>query len=460
MPELPEVETVRTELEKRLIGLTFSAPTVYYKRLIQSDYSSFKTIEGKKILSIGRKGKFLVFHLSEDKKMIFHLRMEGKLFVVDKENHSMSHLSLFIPFESSSLGLAFYDVRKFGVCYLLDESEEGPLSKLGKEPFEIDDYHYIKERYNRSDKPIKELLLDQTIMSGIGNIYADEICFACKISPFLKGSMITDQIAKDILEESKRILKKAIENHGSTVRSYKATQDEAGSFQDFLKVYSRSGKECLCCKKVKIEKIKLSGRGTSYCPICQHVGISVAVTGKIASGKSLVCSYFKDEGFALFSADDEVHKMYNDKAFLLSLKKVFPMVFTPELSKSKITELLGNDKTFKRKYECFINREVKNRIMEFKIAHDGEDKVFEIPLLFDAKMEKDFTYTVGVETTRQSEHLKERGEDDSRKVFNLLNSYDKNRRKLDYIITTDGTKEELKLKVSDLIKKIKHSIVK
>ena len=133
MPELPEVETVKTQLEKKVVGKTFSLPHVYFEKRVRTPLSSFKEdLEGKKILSLSRRGKYLLFHLSDDRKLIFHLRMEGKLYLVDKEHHPSAHLSLFLPFQGEDDGLAFYDVRKFGVVYYLKEKEEGPLSVLGK----------------------------------------------------------------------------------------------------------------------------------------------------------------------------------------------------------------------------------------------------------------------------------------------------------------------------------------
>ena len=455
MPELPEVETVKRELSRLILGKTFSSPVLYYKPLIKTDCPLFlEDIKGKEIISIKRKGKFLIFHLSENKKLIFHLRMEGKIFIENIENHSFSHLSMFIPFEDDENGLAFYDVRKFGCIYYLDEEEEGPLLHVGKEPFNIT-VDELYQLYNTKDECIKVLLMNQSLMSGIGNIYADEILFASQISPFKKGNMLTKEEISALLENARKILLQAIESKGSTVRSYKASEHVKGSFQQFLKVYSREGKECLCCHKAKIEKRKLGGRGTSYCPICQHTGINVAITGKIASGKSLASHYFEVEGFRRLSSDEEVHKLYADSGFIKELEEKFPKIFIRhKLSKAKITALLAEDKSFKRKYEAYIFKAVKERINRFIIENDGENKIIEVPLLFDAHMEHDFTYIIGIETTRQEEHLQERGEDVTRKNFNALNSYDLHHDELDFILHSDGTKEELHDQVKALIEKI------
>ena len=455
MPELPEVETVKTQLEKKVIGKTFSLPQKKKKKRVRTPLSSFKEdLEGKKILSLSRRGKYLLFHLSDDRKLIFHLRMEGKLYLVDKEHHSSAHLSLFLPFQGEDDGLAFYDVRKFGVVYYLKEKEEGPLSVLGKEPFEIHDSRELYQKIHKKNKRIKEVLLDQSIRCGIGNIYADEILFKSGISPFQKGNLLKIDDVKRIIDNAKEILSLAIEHNGSTVRSYQASKTIEGSYQDFLKVYGKQGQLCPKCHRYHIEKKQLSGRGTSYCPHCQNVGISVCITGKIASGKSLATSYFQEEGFIAFSADDEIHRMYQEKEFKAKIKANFPFLFTPYLNKKKISKLLHTDKRFRRQYEAFLYRELKERMFAFFLKNNGKKKVFEIPLVFDASMEKLFTYLVGVETTKQREHLLMRGEDPDRASFNKLNSYDQHREELDYILKADGTKEELKENVKKLIEKL------
>ncbi len=452
MPELPEVETIKRVLEKELIGKVFSAPVLYVEKALQTKKEDFSSLKGKQILSLSREGKYLLIHLSEERYLLFHLRMEGKLYIVKKETKNEKHLSAFFPFENEEYGLAFYDTRKFGIIEYLHEGEKGPLSHLGKEPFDIH-LDELYEKYSHSHKLIKELLLDQNIMSGIGNIYANEILFDAKISPFLPGCSLTLDQCKDLLNSSRKILALAIENNGSTIRSYHAKENQSGSFQNLLKVYSRRGRPCKVCHH-KIEKRKVGGRGTEYCPYCQKTGLDVALTGKIASGKSLAASYFREEGFLSFSADEEIHKMYQDKAFLRSLKHLFPALFTPTLDKKVITEKLKSDKIFKKKYLTFLYKRLREKINDFTIQNNGKNKIFEMPVLFDAKMEDLFPIIVGVETKKQKEHLLERGDDPSRVFFNNLNSYDEHKDQLDYILHTDGEKSELKKQVRDIIKKI------
>ncbi len=452
MPELPEVETIKRILEKELIGRTFAIPILYVKKALQTDEMDFSSLKGKKILSLSREGKFLLIHLSEERYLLFHLRMEGKLYIVNSMAKNERHLSAFFPFENEENGLAFYDTRKFGIIEYLHEGERGPLRHLGKEPFNITQEELYR-KYSHSHKMVKELLLDQSIMSGIGNIYANEILFDAKISPFLPGSALSEEQCSSLLSSSKKILSLAIEKNGSTIRSYHAKIDESESFQNLLKVYSRKGQPCEVCHH-KIEKRQVGQRGTEYCPYCQKTGIDVAITGKIASGKSLAASYFREEGFLLFSADDEIHKMYQEKDFLKELRHFFPSLFTPKLDKKVITEKLKNDKSFKRKYLSFLYKRLREKINDFTIENNGKNKIFEMPVLFDAKMDDLFPIIVGVETTKQKEHLLERGDDPNRVFFNNLNSYDAHKDQLDYILHSDGEKSELKKQVIDVIKKI------
>lgn len=451
MPELPEVETVKRQLKDRIVGLTFDQPVIYLDRLIQTPLSDFSmTVTGSTIKDVTREGKFLLIHLDDGFRLIFHFRMEGKLFLVDKDRHSMSHLSLFLPFKDSHEGLAFYDSRKFGVLYLLKETEQGPLSKLGPEPGQVQDISKIYQKMHSSKKMVKQLLLDQSILSGIGNIYANETLFRCRISPFLKGNQLKRKDVENLVKESRDILSQAIDKHGSTIRTYHFAENKGGDFQSLLSVYGRKGKECSVCK-TKIEKRFIDSRGCEFCPHCQHTGLTIAVTGKIASGKSLATSYFVKHGFASFSADDCVHGLYQDKTFLSVLKKRFPEIFDPDLDKTVITELLKNDASFKRRYLSFIFAEVKRKANEFIISNNGKDKVLEIPVLFDAHMDKDFNIIVGVETIHQREHLLARNDNPDRADFNRMNSYDRNRYRLTYILHADSSKKALEKQVMAVI---------
>lgn len=455
MPELPEVETIRKALMPKLIGMTFLKPEVFCSRLLSCPSALYqKQIEGRTVVNLERRGKYLLFVLDDGTRLLFHLRMEGKLFVVPKAKHSTAHLSCFLPFKDSPDGLAFYDVRKFGVSQVLRKGEEGPLARLGPEPLTLTDSHVFFESLRKTSRPLKEALMDQSVIAGLGNIYADEVCFATQLSPFRKSSSVTEEEAARLLSAIHAILRKAIRNHGSTIRSFQASESLSGSYQNALKVYGREGKKCLRCHQATIEKRVLNGRGTCVCPHCQKTGISVGITGKIGSGKSLALSYFAKSGYVTLSCDEEVRKAYRDSAFRTRLLKKFPEIGA-RLNRKKITTLLLSDKGFRRSYDAFLFAEVRSRVNDFFIANDGRNKAVEVPLLFDAHMEKDFTYIIGTETTKQEKHLKERGDSDipTRLSFNALNSYDRNRHQLDAILNTNGSKRNLEKQVKELVRR-------
>ena len=181
MPELPEVETVINILKPLVVNKTISDYTIFYNRLIQSDIEDFKNIKNKTILSITRFGKFIFFHLSNNYCLITHLRMEGKFRYLTSKNIIKSTTLIFTF--SDSTYLSFDDTRKFGLMYLTKEEDVKNvkmISSLGIEANNVKDTDYEKiiKKIITKNKPIKELLLDQSIMCGIGNIYADEILFA------------------------------------------------------------------------------------------------------------------------------------------------------------------------------------------------------------------------------------------------------------------------------------------
>lgn len=454
MPELPEVETVRRILEKDILGRTILDYKIIYPRLIQSSIEDFANIRDKKIIAISRKGKFLILNLSSNYSLLVHFRMEGKFFHLDSLDNVNKSTSLYFTLDNGTY-LLFNDTRKFGVMYLKKDEElyvSKPLSSIGKEPWEIEDESYLLNRYKSINKPIKEVLLDQTIISGLGNIYADEVLFLSKINPFKKASKITKEEAKNILVNSEIVLKKAIELGGSTIKSYHPSKGVNGNFQNELLAYGREGKRCVNCNS-KMEKRFVNGRGTTYCPKCQKVSYSIGLTGKIASGKSLVLLYLSELGVKTLSCDEEVKKLYLNKEFLASLEKKFKGTTKDgQLDKDYVTNKMIVDKKFARSYETLIWSNIKDVINSFLIANSESITCVEVPLLFESHLDKVFTFLVGVESSSQRDNLISRGEEDvDRKLdLNKRSLYDFNRHKLNYIIENDGSKEELKSKVKDI----------
>lgn len=272
MPELPEVETVRQSLKLRLINKKIKSVRVLWDNIIAypSKEDFIKTITDKTIIDIQRRGKFLMFDL-DDYYLLSHLRMEGKYFFKNKEEVIDKHEHIIFDLDDD-MELRYKDTRKFGKMYLISKSEInsiGPLVNLGLEPWDNNlTSDYLLDKYRNKRLPIKSVLLDQSIIVGIGNIYADEILFLCKINPLKKCNLISDKEADDIIKYTREVLEKAIKMGGTTIRTYSSVNGVHGLFQQELLVHGKDKDFCPVCNS-KINKIKVGGRGTYYCPICQ-----------------------------------------------------------------------------------------------------------------------------------------------------------------------------------------------
>ncbi|MDD3341829.1 MAG: DNA-formamidopyrimidine glycosylase [Bacilli bacterium] len=272
MPELPEVETVKETLKKEVLNKKIVGVNVYYKNIIAYPVSDLfiKSCIGKTILDIKRKGKWILFDLGEQ-CLLSHLRMEGKYYIRDAKDSPLRHEHVCFIF-SDGTSLRYLDTRKFGRMYVLEKEnvyKQKPLSELGLEPFDENlTVSYLKEKYKKKNLPIKTVLLDQTIVTGIGNIYADEILFLSKINPLKKCSSLTKKECQAIIDNTIKVLKKAITLGGTTIRSYTSSEGVHGKFQNELFVHNHEKEPCPVCRETII-KIKVGGRGTYYCPICQ-----------------------------------------------------------------------------------------------------------------------------------------------------------------------------------------------
>ena len=270
MPELPEVETVKNGLIEKVKGKTITKCSVRWDGIIAyPDTKSFiKEIENQTINDITRRGKFLLFIL-DDYYLTSHLRMEGKYFIKAPSEPLSKHDHVIFTLNNNE-ELRYNDTRKFGKMHLVkkDELYNSPVSKLGKEPWDKElTIDYLKEKLNKK-KAIKTLLLDQEIITGIGNIYADEILFASRIHPETNGSELTNKNLQDIIDNTRSILSKAIELGGTTIHTYTAVDGITGRFQQELLVHGKKDELCPNCKN-KIVKITVNTRGTYYCPNCQ-----------------------------------------------------------------------------------------------------------------------------------------------------------------------------------------------
>ena len=278
MPELPEVETIRRGLSKFIIKDKIKNTTILCEK------SFHGTPQKARVKDIRRFGKALIIDLDNQKSLMIHLRMTGQLIYDGKERYAAGHPSdnfvdnlpnkqtrVILELENGTL--YFNDQRKFGFIKVLEtkEVENDPfIKKLAKEPWDITPEEFYQKLQKHQNSPIKATILDQTIIAGLGNIYADETLFMSKIHPTTKSGQITKNQAKTIIENAKKVMEKSIDSGGSTLKDYKKPDGTKGDYLDkFAQVFNRQGKSCPRCG-TKLEKIKVAGRGTHFCPRCQH----------------------------------------------------------------------------------------------------------------------------------------------------------------------------------------------
>lgn len=268
MPEIAEVRTVARTLNKSLPGHKIKDIKVIYSHIIDQDILEFKKmLIGKTIINVDNFGKYLLFNLG-NLTLISHLRMEGKYFIKGIDDELEKHEHVIFIFDDFTL--RYHDTRKFGRMRVIETDEvynSKEIKKLGIEP---DDEkltkEYIYEHVHNKNISIKTLLLDQSIINGLGNIYVDEVLFASGINPTKVGNKISLIECEKIKNASKDIITKATLLGGTTIRSYTSSLGVTGHYQEYLKVHTKE--VCPNCKN-KIKKIRIGGRGTYFCDKCQ-----------------------------------------------------------------------------------------------------------------------------------------------------------------------------------------------
>ena len=271
MPEIAEVETVRNTLKERILHKKIVDVKIFYAPIVLNDEKEFKeNLVQKEFIDIKRIGKWLLFE-TDTHYLLSHLRMEGKYFLKEKEDPILKHEHVLFLFEDG-MSMRYHDTRKFGRMKLVLKEKlydfEG-IRKQGIEPISEElTKEYLFEKIKKKNLPMKTILLDQTIISGLGNIYADEVLFDAKISPLKKGKDITLNECERIKNSARKIILEAISLGGTTIRSYTSSLGVTGRFQQNLQVHKREGEPCKICHK-PIQKIKIGGRSTYYCEQCQ-----------------------------------------------------------------------------------------------------------------------------------------------------------------------------------------------
>lgn len=273
MPELPEVETIKRTLEQLLSGKKISSVTVSLPRIIkepQDPHLFSQLLQGQQIHKMGRRGKFLKFYL-DDFVLLSHLRMEGRYGLYAKEEPIEKHTHVIFHFTDET-ELRYRDVRTFGTMHLFEKGQEEqvpPLKKLGMEPLSSSfTPQQLMSLMTGRTGTLKALLLNQEIITGLGNIYVDECLFQAGIHPEKRPYQLVEADWVRLQEAIVDVLSRSISLGGSSVKSFVNGQGKEGQFQHTHKVYQRTGEPCVVCG-TPIVRMVLAGRGTHYCPRCQ-----------------------------------------------------------------------------------------------------------------------------------------------------------------------------------------------
>lgn len=267
MPELPEVETVLRTLEHMIAGRQILSVTVRWPRTIEGDPDAFaQALAGEHFNVFERRGKYLIFRM-DHVTLVSHLRMEGKYYVQQPEEPLDRHMHVLFDLDDGRQ-LRYRDTRKFGRMFIADlDYDFSHFHDLGPEPFdEAFSPDYIHAYRKGKTQPLKSLLLDQSFVAGIGNIYADEILSACALRPGRSCRRITRHDEENIVRETRRILCEAIAAGGTTIRTYTSSLGVSGLFQNDCCVHEQ--KTCRRCGS-EIHMKRIGGRSSYYCPVCQ-----------------------------------------------------------------------------------------------------------------------------------------------------------------------------------------------
>jgi len=287
MPELPEIEIVKRSLFKKINNAKIVNVKINNKNLrYKITHTLSKQLINQKILKISRRSKYLIFHF-KNRLLLVHFGMSGKFLIVRNKGKKMFKTSFYYNLDilakhnhihfilNNGLVLIYNDVRRFGFFKLFQNTklkEIVYLKKLGPEPFStLFCISYFQKFVKNRKKNIKNLLMDQTFVSGLGNIYVNEALFLSKIHPLKQSSNLERKSIKNLIYNIRKVLKIAINQGGSSIRDFKNTFGKNGNFQQFFNVYGHENKNCsrISCKG-KIKKISISNRSSFYCDICQN----------------------------------------------------------------------------------------------------------------------------------------------------------------------------------------------
>jgi len=271
MPELPEVETVCRDLRARLLGSCVSRVDVRLPGFVQTAGPAAGSIlEERTVSSVSRRGKCALVGFDGEVHLVFHLGMSGRLTVEPGDTPTANHTHLILGFRESPFQLRFQDPRRFGFVRLHHGADAGTdpfVARLGPEPLDLGRAQFRRLMAGKK-RMLKPLLLDQSFVAGLGNIYVDESLYLAGLHPRRNSATLLGKDSERLLRSMKQVLRSAIRSGGTTLRDYRRPSGDTGTFQRRLRVYGREGKPCQRCR-TPIEKEWFHGRGTHFCPRCQ-----------------------------------------------------------------------------------------------------------------------------------------------------------------------------------------------
>jgi formamidopyrimidine-DNA glycosylase len=272
MPELPEVETVCRSLRPHLVGRTIARVEVLEPRLrTRIDCVAMKRVSGKAIIGIGRNGKYIVIRLAAEIVWLFHLGMSGKLVWAQDGSGRRKHDHIIVSLRGGG-EFRYHDPRRFGLSLVTSARELNALAqlrRLGLDPLRRELTPEYLFRFTRaSHRRIRDLLMDQQIIAGLGNIYANEALFLSGVKPTARAHRLTRKQVQVIAQTIPRLLREAIRWCGTTFSDYRDADDKRGEFQNHLRVYDRAGESCRICSST-IKRVTIGNRSAFYCPSCQ-----------------------------------------------------------------------------------------------------------------------------------------------------------------------------------------------
>lgn len=272
MPELPEVETVCRSLRPHLLGREIRRVTVLEPRLrLPVNAKALRRLAGKRVEEIGRRAKYILLRLSGDTIWLFHLGMSGKLICADARSPRRKHDHIVAAL-SGGIELRYHDPRRFGLSLAAQSDTVQALPQLrllGLDPFDPElNAEYLFRFTRASQRRIRDLLLDQQIIAGLGNIYANEILSRAGVKPTARAHRLSRQCVTRIVENIPQLLREAIRWCGTSFSDYRDADDRAGEFQNHLRVYDRAGERCRICPGI-IRRVAIGNRSAFYCPSCQ-----------------------------------------------------------------------------------------------------------------------------------------------------------------------------------------------